>query len=215
MSLTVDALTVWLTKEQKAHDRRATEAKLLAQRGRDLKLEIADLEATLESIEEAIGILSAYADSRQADVQKKVESLITHGLRQIFDPDMSFHIKQATKGKLASADFVVRSKIDGGFVDTPIMDARGGGVASVAGFLLRLILLLLKKDHRPVLFLDETFAQLSAEYEPRLAEFVRELVDKTPVQVILVTHSTAYDDVADASYRFSLDQNGRTKVTPA
>ena len=60
--------------------------------------------------------------------------------------------------------------------------------------------------------LDETFAALSVEYEGRLAEFIRELVDRTETQVLLVTHSDAYSDYADNVYRFSLDSRGRTQV---
>jgi ABC-type thiamine transport system ATPase subunit len=116
------------------------------------------------------------------------------------------------RGKLTTANFVVRSVVDGEVVETPILEARGGGVAAVAGFLLRTVVLLLRKDVRPVMFLDETFAQLSADYEPAMADVLRELVDKTQLQIILVTHSTAYDDVADKSYRVSLDQKGKTKI---
>jgi DNA repair exonuclease SbcCD ATPase subunit len=65
---------------------------------------------------------------------------------------------------------------------------------------------------RRVLFLDESFAQLSEEYEPRLAEFLRELVDKTDLQIIMVTHSHAFSDIADQVYRFDLNDAGTTVV---
>ena len=38
---------------------------------------------------------------------------------------------------------------------------------------------------------------LSQEYEPGMAEFLREVADKAGVQIILITHSTAYSDLAD------------------
>jgi DNA repair exonuclease SbcCD ATPase subunit len=102
--------------------------------------------------------------------------------------------------------------VDGEQLDTPVMDARGGGVAAVIGFLLRLVILLLTEPPvRHVMFLDESFAQLSVEYEPALAEFIKELTERTNMQVVLVTHSTAFDDAADKSYRFEL-RDGVTKV---
>jgi hypothetical protein len=52
-----------------------------------------------------------------------------------------------------------------------------------------------------------------AEYETRLAEFLREVADKAGVQVILITHSDAFSDAADARYRFSLGPDGKTRVT--
>lgn len=110
-------------------------------------------------------------------------------------------------------DFMVRTTLeDGTQIDTPVMDARGGGLSVVVGFLLRLVLkLVAEPDKEHVIFLDESFAQLSSEYEPRLAEFLRDIVDKTKIQLILITHSSAFSDMATDVYRFSLTQ-GETKV---
>lgn len=200
-----------LVRVERAVERRVGEARIVAEQGKKAQTDVKELEQDIEYIVQAISVLNSYADVRQNELQEKIETLVTHGLRTIFDEDMSFHLISTHHGKLAATDFVVRSTVDGESVDTSIMDARGGGVAAVVGFLLRLVVLLLRKDSRPVLFLDETFAQLSAEYEPKLAEFLRELVDRTPVQIILVTHSDAYSDFADAKYRFSL-KNGTTKI---
>lgn len=208
----LSALESALRKRQQTFDRSLGEAKSVAVRLKETKQEIADLVATQESCDEAAAVLNSYADSRQAEVQTKVETLVTEGLRAVFGEDLSFHAVTSTRGKLAATDFVIRSMADGHVVETPIMEARGGGVAAVAGFLLRLILLMLRKDARQVLFLDEAFAQVSSEYEPRLAEFIRELVDKTSVQIILVTHSSAYEDAADAVYRFTL-KDGTSVIT--
>jgi DNA repair exonuclease SbcCD ATPase subunit len=208
----IDGLGTLLLEKEKQTERRVGEARHIAHRGKEVAQEIADLEALHSALDEAIGVLNSYADSRQVELQRRIETLLTHGLQTIFGADMSFHIKQGKQGAHMTSDFLVRSKIGGDTIDTPIMDARGGGVAAVAGFLLRLIILLLKPNARPVMFLDETFAQLSAEYEPVLAEFMRELIEKTHVQIVMVTHSNAYSDVADKQYRFALE-DGITKIS--
>ncbi len=116
------------------------------------------------------------------------------------------------RNKTPVVDFIIRSTLENEPLDTDILEARGGGLAATVGFLLRVVVLLLSADKTDtVLVLDETFAHVSAEYEPRLAEFIRELVDKTGVQVLMVTHSEAFSDAADVRYRFSLD-NGLTRV---
>ena len=190
------------------------EARQVFEHARDAQREVAELETYLQVCDEAIAVLNSYADQRQADLQHTIETLVTHGLRTIFGEGMSFHLVPGMKGKYATIDFVVRSVIDGEEVDTPVMEARGGGVAAVVGFLIRLVLLLLQPGKRHVMFLDETFAQLSSEYEPRLAEFISELVRKTDVQIVMVTHSDQYADAADAAYRFSL-VDGETVVESA
>jgi ABC-type lipoprotein export system ATPase subunit len=53
---------------------------------------------------------------------------------------------------------------------------------------------------------------VSDEYTPRLAEFLRELADKTGVQILLVTHQSVFAESADKVYRFSQRADGSTSV---
>jgi hypothetical protein len=201
-----------LRLRERLFERRVGEAKVVKGDLERARGEVASLEAQVAACEEAAVILSSYADSRQADLLKKVEVIVTVGLRSIFgDPGMEFGVVGTTRGKLAAMDFVVRTTVGDVTTETPVMDARGGGVAATAGFLLRVVLLMLRPKTRRILFLDETFAQLSAEYEPAMSEFLRELTDKTSTQIVLVTHSEAYGDSADVTYRFRL-VDGRTVV---
>lgn len=154
--------------------------------------------------------LTTFGETAQLNTQKKIEALVTHGLRTVFGEDLTFHLVPGTRGNQATLDFHISSPADGQDVTTDVLDARGGGVASVVGFLLRLVVLLLSSGSK-FMVLDETFAQVSEEYEGRVAEFMRELVDKTKVQIVLITHSQAYTDVADKAYRFRL-VDGLTKV---
>ena len=87
-------------------------------------------------------------------------------------------------------------KIVKGGLETPILEARGGGVAAVAGFLLRACVLLLTPDSRNLLVLDEVFAHLSEEYVPRCAEFLKELCERTDLQILLVTHQPEFTQAA-------------------
>lgn len=208
----LSSLETLLRQRRTRFERRLGEAKGVSTRLKETRQEIEDLSTLKEAAEEAIGVLNSFADTRQKDVLAKIEGLVTEGLQTVFGDDLSFHAVQTTRGKLASTEFVVRSTTGGQSVETSIMDARGGGVAAVAGFLLRLILLMLRHDARPVLFLDETFAQLSAEYEPRLAEFIGELVERTNVQIVMVTHSDAFSDTAGVIYRFGL-KDGVSKIS--
>jgi ABC-type molybdenum transport system ATPase subunit/photorepair protein PhrA len=88
------------------------------------------------------------------------------------------------------------------------MDARGGGMAAVTGFMIRLVVLLLTPRARRILFLDETFRFVSSEYEGRLAEFLAEVAERAGVQLVLVTHSDAFNDAADAHYHIELGSDG-------
>lgn len=213
MSAEVVELTTRLRSARRALDRCTGEARTVYTAGAKIKAEIAELTGKVELYTQAAAVLASIADERQAAAQAHIESLVTQGLRTIFGDDLSFHLVPGTRAKAPVVDFIVRSTLDNGtVVDTDVMDARGGGLAATVGFLLRLVVLLLSADRQDtVLFLDETFAHVSADYEPRLAEFIREVVDKTGVQIVMVTHSDAFSDVADVRYRFEL-HDGVTRV---
>ncbi len=184
-------------------DQRVGEARVYWRHLEDVNVALEEAVQRAEACAEAAGVIAKFADSRAAEVTAKIEALVTLGLRTVFQEDLEFAIVSKTRANRPEFSFVLRSTVDGEVLETGILDARGGGVAAVAGFLLRIVVLLLKKDVRRFLLLDETFAQLSAEYEPGLADFLRELVDKTDTQIVLITHSSAYSDVADRAYEFT------------
>jgi len=201
-----------LRQVRRTLDRQAGEARSVALAGKRLQREMAELTHQVRLHEQVSALLAGIGEGRQVAAQRQIEALVTPGLQTIFGSDLTFHLVSSVRAKTPIVEFVVRSTIDETVVETDILNARGGGLAAIVGFLLRLVILLLSAGRADsVLFLDETFAHVSAEYEPRLAEFVRELVDKTGVQIIMVTHSTAFDEYADRRYRFTL-ANGVTSV---
>ena len=170
---------------------------------------------TLKSTyEKAAAVLASIGEERQQAAQVQVETLVTRGLQSVFSEELSFHIVQSMNGARPEVNFLVRSTLaDGKIIETDVLSSRGGGLASVVGFLLRVVIMLLnRKAQENVILLDETFGMLSAEYEGRMAEFLRMLADEAGLQFILVTHSDAYSDLADRRYRFELNKNGTTTV---
>lgn len=207
----IEALTRAVNQASRSLEREIGEAKALAKRAKSDYAEAEAAEARADALEKVVGFLNSFADTRQAEVQQKVEALVTHGLQTVFDDSLTFHVISETKARRVETRFVVRSQMGEQVVETSILDARGGGVAAVAGFLLRLIVLLLRPGVRPFMVLDESFGQLSNEYEPRLADFLKELSEKTPVQMLLITHSPEFEAVADRAYRSSL-RDGKTHL---
>lgn len=199
-----------VARAERILERRIGEAKSLAAQGKTAQQQAAEAKAQVIACEEATAFLNSFADERQAKVQQQVEDLVTHGVQTIFGDGLTFHVLSEQKANRAEVHFVLRSSMGDQTVETPILDARGGGVAAVIGFLLRLIVTMLREE-RPLLVLDETFAQLSADYEPRLAEFLRELVDRTGVQILMVTHSESFSEHADKVYRFG-QKEGQTSI---
>jgi DNA repair exonuclease SbcCD ATPase subunit len=191
-----------------AYERRVGAAQQLGEAGLRMQAEVTRLQDLQERHAKVSALLTSLGEKAQQQAQERLEELVTRGLQVIFGTELSFHVIQSVKANQAVTEFMIRSEYDGMTVDTSVMDARGGGMAAVTGFMIRLVVLLLTPRARRVLFLDETFRFVSSEYEGRLAEFLAEVAERAGVQIVLVTHSSAYDDVADARYRLELGSNG-------
>lgn len=193
-------------------DRLAGEASQVARSGIEARDRAAALRESLELHEKVSAVLTRIGEQRQESAQRQIEELVTRALQIIFGENLSFHVVQSVKASRAEVDFILRSTYGNQVVDTPVLEARGGGMAAVVGFVLRLVVLLFTPGARRFIALDESFAHVSASYEPRVAEFLREVADKAGVQILLITHSSAYGDLADAKYRLTLGADGITKV---
>jgi ABC-type iron transport system FetAB ATPase subunit len=208
----LNQLSVQVRTRRRILDQQVGELRAIALEGKRAVAEGQSLAAQRDLLDQAMLLLSTIGEERQAVAQLQIEGLVTHALKTIFGDDLSFHVVTGSRGKQSTTDFVVRSVLGGTTVDTPVLDARGGGLAAVVGFLLRLVVLLLTKSQAQVLFLDESFAMVSAEYQPALSEFLQELVARTDIQLLMVTHQPALMEGADKVYRFQL-KDGLTEVT--
>ncbi len=208
----LDALALRARHRRRVLDERHGEMRSVLIRGKELQEEVASLTTLVEELDRVTVLLNSLGEDRQQRAQNTIEELVTRGLQTIFDSTLSFHIIQTTRGKSVQVDFMVRTTLEGRVIDTPVMDSRGGGLIATVGYLLRLVIILLTREpgqDPPPMVLDETFAHVSAEYLPNVAAFVREVVDKTGVQTIIVTHQEELVGGADKVHRLSL-KDGET-----
>lgn len=221
----LEALSSAVRDRRRELDRRVGEAQSLAGRGRALKLEVDNLRVQVQLHEQVNALLNTIGEQKQAQAQAQIESLVTTGLQTIFEPNLSFHIVQKQTKTSATVEFTIRSRVidpsqPEGYrdVDTDVMDARGGGLAATVGFLLRLVVAMLSRALSPnpagtLLVIDESFAMVSKDYIERVADFLRQIVDKTGIQILMVTHQEELTESADKVYRLVLDESGSTKAT--
>lgn len=211
----LDDLALRARQRRRRLDALQGEARATLMRGKDLETEIDELGQLAEDLEKVTILLNSLGEDRQYQAQQRIEELVTRGLREIFDDSLSFHIIQTTERRSVTVNFIVRTDLGNNvIVDTPVMDARGGGLAATIGFLLRLVVMLLDKGTRTenLLVLDETFAHVSAEYLPNVGQFLSEVVHKTAIQIFMVTHQPELTEFADKVYRFDM-VDGKTRVS--
>ena len=192
------------------------EARATLLRAKEYQTEIKTLAEEVSVLDHVTILLNSLGEERQLQAQQTIEELVTRGLQTIFDETLSFHIVQTTRGKNSIVEFLVRDTFgldDTMIRETPVMEARGGGLAVTIGFLLRVVVMLLRggTKEQNILVLDETFGMISAEYLAPLGDFLRELVDQTGIQIVLVTHQVEFTEYADKVYRFGQIE-GKTVV---
>jgi DnaJ-class molecular chaperone len=137
-------------------DRQAGEARAVGQAGQRAVAERDALLVLLEQHERVIALLTRTGEELQDTAQRQIEELVTRGLQVVFDPTISFHLVPSTKAGQANLDFIIRTTYSctwcGGrgrdndeagspcayckgksftVIDTPVMEARGGGMAAV------------------------------------------------------------------------------------
>lgn len=186
-----------LASAERAWERERGQVEALASKGQKASELAAQAQQEADWHEEAALLLNKFSDDRQLEVIKTIESIASIGLSQVFDEQIDLTITQVVRARRVELDVKVKT----GELETSIMDARGGGLAAVAGFLLRACVILLNPDARKLLVLDEVFAHLSEDYVPRMAEFLRELCEKSGLQIVLVTHQPEFSDAAHKTYR--------------
>jgi DNA repair exonuclease SbcCD ATPase subunit len=234
MAISVSELAAAVRQRRSELDQQAGAAAEVARQRQEAEARCAELERAIEVEDQAVRLLTSIGEERQESARHQVEELATRAMQVIFGEELSFHLVAGERGGQATLEFMVRSRYPCGEcggnpasyprpgcpmceqtgyrpVVTPVLGARGGGLAAVLGFVLRLVVLTLTPGVRRLLVLDESFAHVSAGYEDRVAEFLREVAHQMGVQVILVTHSPVYASYADKRYRFAM-KDGVTQV---
>ena len=172
---------------------------------------LSDLQTQLETETAARDVLNLVAEEFFDNTLRVIETLVTQGLQKVLkDPSLALELERKISRNKVGVVMTVSSMMKQTKVNTDVLSARGGGLASLVGFFIRLVLMASSGQVR-VLVLDESFAHLSVEYESLLAELLHDLSDRMKVQIIMVTHSEVYEEYADTVHRFSL-ADGITKV---
>ena len=174
----------------------------------------AELKTDAERHASALDILRTYATMQEATVREKVESLVTEGLRAVFERDdltFLFKFELGPRGQM-TATALLQTNMGEHVIETEATDARGGGVLDVAAYLLKCVMLCLMRPALDrVLILDEIFKHLSRNHLLNVAALVKTMSERLGIQVIMVTHKDEFLDTADRVFDVSI-KNGETSI---
>lgn len=169
----------------------------------DKKAEIVTLTEDMEKLTKVGELLRVLMDKLVLDQVQGIEATITEGLNTIFtDQDLTFQAEVSTKYNKIAIDFLIQQGKDEMAVKGHPLESFGGGPASVASLVLRLLALLRLKKW-PLLLLDETLAAVSDEYTDQAGRFLRKLAESSGIDLLVITHKQSYLDHATTAYHGS------------
>lgn len=167
--------------------------------------DIVDLGEEMVLLEKTSDVLNSLAKTSREKTIGLIETLVTHALRSIWEEPFDFRIETVEKRGVTQD----QPKLLKDGVEASIMDGHGGGIVNVVAFVLRLIFILKKKPAlRKVVFLDEPFAYVSANYQPKVGELLRELTEKLGIDMLMVTHQEILESYADLVYTLKATNDG-------
>lgn len=89
---------------------------------------------------------------------------------------------------------------DGGF-EVDLAEGVGNGVRTIISFVLKMYYLL--NEGSKILFLDEKYSALSAQYIPLFFNFVKRMTEEKDFILVMITHDPRFIEYADKTYRIN------------
>lgn len=178
-------------------------------RNSGLNTEIAFLEADLDVKQQALTLLDQLAEKEVEEGVNSYVHLLEEGLKAIFPEKEIGQVAEIKKvrGKVAVKLKTTVKGEDGILVEGDGLDTFGGAVATVQSLLLR-VCLILKRDLRPFLILDETFPAIDEDRTELFVAFLKALCQRLDMKILCITHKASIAELADRAYKISATKNG-------
>ena len=167
-----------------------------------LIVEIEGLEADSVLIAQTGELFRQLIDLEIMEGVRAVESLLSEGLSTVFD-DQTLSVTSevsVSRGKVSVELITEHTKDDGTVIKGSSSDSFGGAVSTVQSILMRMIVLL-RREMRPLLLLDESLPAFDENYVHNMGKFLSLMCKRLDMDVLLVTHNPSLVEAADSAYR--------------
>lgn len=160
-----------------------------------LKQELAQSNTETHILEQVNVFLASQIQEKVGETKYKLESLVNQGLDYVFDSGVKIQIESAFKNnKTVFTLNIVKDGLNDGRANS-----FGGGVLAVVAVLLRVSAILITGTQR-FIFLDESTNFVSAQYQPKLSHFLKQVCKQLDFTIILISHQEAINKAADIVY---------------
>lgn len=193
-------LTALRTRLARVHQRLEYEN----QQATRIETRLTEIETEKTALVKAVALIDKTIEVVSANGVGRIETTVTNGLRLVFaDPTLALKVVK-NEGKRGNSYELIGKQGD---VEGPFLETFGGGIANVASFLLR-VLMLKRFKLAKLLVLDESFNNVSVNNLPRVSKLLKVMVDEGGYTIIAVTHQPILALAADNIYRATPNPDG-------
>lgn len=146
-------------------------------------------------------IISKVAVETQKNFEVQISSIVSMALTAVFPDPYEFLLRFETRRNQTEADILLVK--NGEEVDPE--DSVGGGVMDIVSFALRVAVVILRQK-RQTIILDEPFKHLSADLQGKASEMLLMLSKELSIQFIIVSHEDGIVECADRIFSISNGQ---------
>nr|WP_040109554.1 hypothetical protein [Jeotgalibacillus malaysiensis] len=158
-------------------------------------------------------LLEKSSDEARKNGKEVLEKTATNSVQMVLGDKYSVQIKLDSQRGVPTADVDIVKDTSKGKMVIEAMEEGGGirDILSLSTFVSNGMLV--GEDNKSPNFFDEPTKFVSAEHKPAVANFMKELVDYTEKQTMLVTHDLEYlPSVGDTVYLVEIE-DGVSKMT--
>ena len=176
---------------------------------KNLNTETIILENDLDVCNQSNALLDRISEEEIENGIKTYIYLLEQGLKAIF-PEQEVGLNaeiSKIRGKVSLKIKTTFKGLDGVLVEGDGLDSFGGAVSTVQSLLLR-ISLILKRDLKPFLILDESFPAVDGDRVGLLVDFLKVLCEKLNMDILCITHNNLISEKADLAYQIYPTKDG-------
>ena len=199
-----------LEQRKKELARKQAENDLLNRQLDAMEKKILELPQSLQLGQEGLAFLEELANGRRGAMKGKIESVITEAVQLIYGPSYKVELSYSFKNNRSWLEIEMVRNTEQGEIRRD-MGGFGGGMADTISVPLRLMVLMGSRQTDRVCVLDECWKHMDLERIDLVGKFLRLLVDKLGIQIVMCSHHEKMREFADRTYEVS-EAGGVSKV---
>lgn len=159
-------------------------------------------------------LLEKASEEARENGKQVLSETSSNAIQMVWDDNMEVDMNIQIKRGVPNADLFIRQTSDGHVLETDPAQEEGGGLADIVSASTFMSLgMLVGDNNKAPYFLDEPTKYVSKGNSDNVAKFLKEIVDYSQKQTILITHDSVIAESGDKVFKVVKDVEGTSSVS--